>query len=389
MTDIEQQLRTFLQDVAEKESYDPSKIYIKPINSGGANFTSDLYVATIQDPIKADLHIFAKAASLSEDTRAKNDFLVRIYTTEEVFYTDLAVHFDRIYNEQDVPIEDRLVVPKFYGLKSILYEEILVLENLEGNGFTSFDRRKTFDWEYASAAVSQLAKFHAVSLALREQQPKEFEQIINKFRYNDFSKDQEKIAQYMQQTVRDVCKVLNDDHKMRLLNFFRSVNMTALMQQMMSDKSFLIHGDFKTSNLMHRRNDDKLEVILLDYQTLKLGNPVTDLMYFIFSGSDEEFRRHHYQRILDHYFTQLTLALEKLNIDIDKVYPRKNFDMNLIEMKPLGLLFSLLLVGIVTAEPEDAPKFGGDLSKMRVKLNQVAQERFSGIVADFVRWGVL
>ncbi|XP_047996599.1 uncharacterized protein LOC125234413 [Leguminivora glycinivorella] len=389
MTDIERQLRTFLQDVAKKQRYNTSEIKIKPINSGGANFTSDLYVATIQDSIKPDLHLFAKAACLNEDTRTKNNFLDRIYATEEVFYTDLAVHFNRIYNERAVPTEDRLLVPKFYGLKSIPYEEILVLENLEGNGFTSFDRRKIFDWEYAAAAVSQMAKFHAVSLALRDQRPKEFELIINNFGYHDSSKGQDKIIMYMQQALRDVYKVLNDDYKTRLVDFFRSVNMGTLMQRLTADKRFLIHGDFKTPNLMHRRNNNKLEVILLDYQTLKLGNPVMDLMYFIFSGSDEEFRRRHYQQLLDHYFIELTMALEKLHIDVEKVYPRKKFDMNLEEMKPLGLLLSLLLVGIVTAEPEDAPKFGGDLSQMQVKLNQLAQERFSGIVADFIRWGVL
>lgn len=64
-----------------------------------------------------------------------------------------------------------------------------------------------------------------------------------------------------------------------------------------------------------------------------MGNPVGDLMHFIFSGSDEEFRRLHYQRLLDHYYTELSAALQKLNVDVEKVYPRATFENDLIEVR--------------------------------------------------------
>lgn len=64
-----------------------------------------------------------------------------------------------------------------------------------------------------------------------------------------------------------------------------------------------------------------------------MGNPVSDLIRLIFSGSDEEFRRLHYQRLLDHYHSELTLSLERLQVDVEMVYPKKTYEQDLIEVR--------------------------------------------------------
>ncbi|XP_063375300.1 uncharacterized protein LOC134662925 [Cydia amplana] len=389
MASTEQQLRKILHDIANKESYIQYKIDIKPITSAGANYTADLYIATISEPLNPDIHVFAKIANLNEDVRKNNEFLSRVYNIEAWFYSEMAVNFGRLYNKHQVSVEDRLIISKYYGHDLILYQEILVLENLEIRGFETFDRMKTFDWEYAAVAVTQMAKFHALGLSYREEYPEEFENAYSNL-IIDFSKNQQEMDTFTQQAIENACEGLNDDYKQRLKNFFSSKEtVTNMTTQMMEDKTMLIHGDFRPSNLMYRRRNGRLEMVLLDYQTIRMGNPVIDLIYFIFSGSDGEFRRLHYQRLLDHYFTELTVALRHLNIDVNNVYPRKTFDTNLIEVRPLGLMFGLMMTGMVTVAPKDAPKINGDLSSMHVKPNQLAQERISGIVKDFIQWGVL
>ncbi|XP_063386122.1 uncharacterized protein LOC134672148 [Cydia fagiglandana] len=168
-------------------------------------------------------------------------------------------------------------------------------------------------------------------------------------------------------------KGLNDDYKERLHKFFSSTE-DLIKLMIMEDENILMHGDFRTSNLMHRRRKGKLEIVPLDYQIIRNGNPVSDLMYFVFSGSDEEFRRCHYQRLMDHYFTQLTLALRQLHVDVEKVYPRETFDADLIRMRPLGLFLGLLMVGIVTVAPEDALNVDSD-------INMIMQLRWCGHVS--------
>ncbi|XP_063635573.1 uncharacterized protein LOC134806281 [Cydia splendana] len=389
MASTEQQLQRILHDIAKRENYISYKIDIKPITSAGANYTADLYIGTISEPLNPDIHIFAKVANLNEDARKNNEFLFRVYKIEALFYSEMAFIFGRIYNKHQVSVENRLIISKYYGHVLIPNQEILVLENLEERGFKTFDRMKTFDWEYAAVAVTQMAKFHALGLSYREEYPEEFENAYSNL-IVDFSKNQEEMDIFTQQALQNACEGLNDDYKQRLKNFFSSKEIvTNMTTQMMEDKTMLIHGDFRPSNLMHRRRNGRLEIVLLDYQTIRMGNPVIDLIYFIFSGSDAEFRRLHYQRLLDRYFTELTIALRHLNIDVENVYPRKSFDTNVIKMRPLGVMFGLMMAGMVTVAPEDAPKINGDLSSMHVKPNQLAQERISGIVKDFIQWGIL
>ncbi|XP_063534755.1 uncharacterized protein LOC134744775 [Cydia strobilella] len=384
-----EQLKIFLQNIAKRENYLLSKIDIKPISSGGANYTTDLYLATISEPLKPDINIFAKAANLKEDARKNNDMLSRVYETEALFYSELAVNFERLYNMCQVPVEDRLCIPKYYGHLLVPFEEILVLENLEAKGFKSFDRMKTFNWDYASTAVTQLAKFHALGLALRDENPHEFTRIVGNFKF-DLYENQEMMNSFLKLAIENACEGLKSDHKQRLQKFFASTeNIATLMTMMTNDEFFLVHGDYRPSNLMHRRRNGKLEVVPLDYQTLRSGNPVADLMHFVFSGSDEEFRRLHYQRLMDHYFTQLTLAMQQLNVDVEKIYPRETFDADLIKLRPLGLFVGVMIAGMVTVAPEEAPKLDADMSKMQVKPNQLALERIIGVVKDYVRWGVL
>ncbi|XP_061714382.1 uncharacterized protein LOC133522917 [Cydia pomonella] len=389
MAEAVEQLQIFLQNIAKKENYLHSKIDIKPISSEGANYTADLYLVTISEPLKPDIHIFAKTASLNEDARKNNEFLSRVYETEALFYSELAVNFERLYNKCQVPIENRLYIPKYYGHLLVPYQEILVLENLEAKGFKSFDRMKTFNWDYASTAVTQMAKFHALGLALRNENPHEYTRLVSNFKF-DVSENQEMMNSLLKLAIENGCEGLKSDHKERLQKYFASTeNIATLITTMTKDETFLIHGDFRPSNLMHRRRNGKLEIVPIDYQTLGRGNPVGDLMHLVFSGSDEEFRRLHYQRLMDNYFTQLTLALQQLNVDVEKMYPRETFDADLIKFRPVGLYMSLIMAGVVTVAPEEAPKLDGDLTTLHVKPNQLALDRINGIVKDYVRWGVL
>jgi hypothetical protein len=72
--------------------------------------------------------------------------------------------------------------------------------------------------------------------------------------------------------------------------------------------------------------------MIIDYQTYHIGTVINDLMYFIFTGSDAEFRRQHYQQLLDHYYEQLRLALSRVHLDPDEVFPREDFDYELKEV---------------------------------------------------------
>lgn len=72
--------------------------------------------------------------------------------------------------------------------------------------------------------------------------------------------------------------------------------------------------------------------MVLDYQMLNISNPVIDLMYFIFSGSDQEFRKHHYRPLLDHYHNELSNTLTRLDVDVNTTYSKEDFEADLKEV---------------------------------------------------------
>ena len=75
-----------------------------------------------------------------------------------------------------------------------------------------------------------------------------------------------------------------------------------------------------------------MDIKIVDLQTLQGGSPVTDLIYFIFTGSDEEFRAKHYQKLIDHYYSELSAAMKRLNLDPEETFSREDFDFEMKEV---------------------------------------------------------
>lgn len=72
----------------------------------------------------------------------------------------------------------------YYGANTTAKEEMLVLEDLSLQGYTIYDRLKSIDWPFASAAVIQLAKFHALSMAFEKEYPEEYNSFLINFKSN-------------------------------------------------------------------------------------------------------------------------------------------------------------------------------------------------------------
>jgi hypothetical protein len=75
-----------------------------------------------------------------------------------------------------------------------------------------------------------------------------------------------------------------------------------------------------------------MKLYMVDYQTLHIGSALNDLLYFLATGSDAQFRRQHYQQLLDYYYQRLSIALTRLQLDPAIVFPREDFDYELKEV---------------------------------------------------------
>ncbi|XP_014368550.2 uncharacterized protein LOC106718864 [Papilio machaon] len=387
MSDAEQLVRDLVQKIAEEQGYGDCHIELKSFTTGGANYTSQLFHITITAPDKDDLKLFAKIASVGEQIRKQTPF--KMFETEIYFYTELLKHYQDLEEKHNVPKQHRLATVKFYGCNKEYLNEILVLEDLSSLGFDIHDRFKSFDWEYAARSIVELAKLHALSIAFSKEKPEEYD-VLAKFL--SFELNSEDFKPMMENMARSALAVVKEENRWRL---------EAHLQKMKDLKSshyfrplncpVVTHGDFRPSNLMHRVHEDgRLELVPVDYQMLKVSNPGIDLMYYIFGGSDEDFRDKHYHQLLDYYHEQLSNALVRLDIDPVKTYPKEAFDSDIKEVEPYGIFVGMMMVPLLTVDAENAPSMdGGDLSDFLIKPNGLAISRLNGIINSFIKLGVL
>ncbi|CAG4950552.1 unnamed protein product [Parnassius apollo] len=385
MTDTGPILRDVLNAIAAREKYENWDIKMKLINTDGANYWSHLYEVTISAPNKPDLELFGKVVIMAEETRAA--FNISVLDTEHFFYTNLLNEYKLLEEKYNIPKRNRFLTAKSYGFDNGYLRETVVMENLNKKNFKRYNRLESVTWEHAAECVKQMAYLHVLSVALRQDNPEKRNEILekNNFVYPTFLFDK------MSQNAITVAK---EEYRERLTVFLEENVKTENFDKILKPirLAVIAHGDFRPDNLMHRTLEDgTLEVAVLDFQFIKMSNPITDLLHFIISGTDRKFRQKHYQRLIEHYYSEFCNALRRFNRDPDLIYPNQNFENDLKEVQPFGLLVAIIGLPFVTLDVENVPKIGSDLAThfLGIKTSDLFAERFNDVINDYIKMGIL
>ncbi|XP_061720696.1 uncharacterized protein LOC133527628 [Cydia pomonella] len=381
-------LRALLDDVARLQDYRHHRVAVTPLSTGGGNYTSELFLITITAPDRDDLRLFAKVANINGKMRDDAP-ITQFYETERFVYGTLVDVYRKLEEKNSVPAEHRLYFPKYYGCNPKVFEETIVLEDLGARGFGTHDRLESIDWPYAAAAVAELAKFHALSFAYGHDNPEEFARVLKERRF-DFGSD-EKMKGVWEGMVRGAVGACGERHRARLSQYLAENAKRVRDYYEPLRRPVLVHGDYRPSNLMHRlKPDGAVEVLPVDWQTVRAGCAATDLLYLVFAGSDAAFRARHYTALVEEYYAQLCAALRRLGLDPAVTYPREDFDYELQKSLPYGLLMAVFVLPLVTVEAANAPRLDDmGLDMWQVKTSSLFSDRLNGIVDDYVAWGVL
>lgn len=80
-------------------------------------------------------------------------------------------------------------------------------------------------------------------------------------------------------------------------------------------KVSLVHGDFRLDNVLFDINGGAEPVAVLDWQTLTIGNGLTDIGYLLGCGIGDTLRRAHERELLDLYCAEMTRRGVPLTVD--------------------------------------------------------------------------
>ncbi|XP_047030981.1 uncharacterized protein LOC124638145 [Helicoverpa zea] len=389
MEDIPEHLKDLLHKIAKEQNFVDYELNIKPISSGGANYTSWLYTASITEGART-LRLFAKVAAIGEKMRAQAP---KMYDTERYCYTQLVHIYERLQEEHRVPPEHRLAFSPFYGCNPERFQETIVLADLVADGYEPYDRFRTIDLPYAETAITELAKMHAASMPYAKYHPEDFVEILEKVRF-EWAMDDPGMKAYMENLISTATSNVNEENKAKFAKYFAELDMDAFMALFKSSRSEVLgHGDYRPSNLMHKILDDgKVDIKIVDLQTLQGGSPIIDLLYFIFTGSDEQFRAKYFDRLVEHYYSQLSAAMKRFNLNPQEIFSKEDFEQELKEKLPFGLTLATFILPLVTVETEHAPKVDENMDFQDFNIqntNDLYKQRLNGVVNDYVKWGIL
>jgi aminoglycoside phosphotransferase (APT) family kinase protein len=77
----------------------------------------------------------------------------------------------------------------------------------------------------------------------------------------------------------------------------------------------LVHGDFRLDNVLFDIKGGAEPVAVLDWQTLTIGNGLTDIGYFLGCGIGDALRRQHERELLDLYCAEMTARGAALTVE--------------------------------------------------------------------------
>lgn len=225
-------------------------------------------------------------------------------------------------NGANIELNDFSGYPECYESHVAERNECLFLEDLTTKGFSMIDRRnETISAEHVNLVMKSIGKLHAISFALRDQQPEKFREIV--LPLTDLFMNQEselfKVQfEKMKSCVLGCLSADNDSFLIERLNrLYEKSNFEIAAEcvngALAEPYGVVCHGDCWTNNTMFKYDETNkpTDVCLVDWQILRYCSPVTDLVYYIFLCTTKEMRDVHYDTFLSTYYESLSSHLRR------------------------------------------------------------------------------
>lgn len=264
-------ITTLLHKIAKEQGFIEYDFETKSGSNHGDNFLGVMIAVTLTGT-KAkngssrieNMHLLCKMPPMNE-SRKKNFKTGIVFAREVYIYKKLLPAFVRFQRERGLSEADSfLSFPKVYACESNESNEtyVLIMEDLRPKDFQMWPKEKVIRIDHELLVMKELAKFHAISFAMKDQRPDEFEQF--KQLDDTFSEIcvKGKLSSFMVRTIERTADALNDpDHKKLMLNFKKTfVPMLENCFSMESCDQFGVigHGDCWNNNFLFQYSDENV-----------------------------------------------------------------------------------------------------------------------------------
>ncbi|RZC33919.1 EcKinase, DUF1679, and/or APH domain containing protein, partial [Asbolus verrucosus] len=342
--------------------------------NNGEGYLAQFFMITIRDTTDdKQLDIALKAAF--KDDKIREMVPIRLSFENEVyFYSKVYPLFKRLERDHGVS-EDVEFIPKCLKVSMEEKSEMLALENLKVSKFEIFDKMCFLDHEHIGFIFKTYGRFHAYSYALYDQQPEEYENLVGRF-YNVYAKfisDKNGFfKKYLRESVNVIKQYLipgEDDEIINKFQKYENDGINRILHEIVTeecDYSSILHGDCWSNNMMFKyektEGGKKLtDMRLLDWQLIKVGSPVCDLSYCLYSGTSKDIfnNLNHYWEI---YYESFSSFLKKLGSVPEKLFPFETFKEQWKKYAKFGMIMALGILRVKMTDESDVIDFSDGFS---------------------------
>lgn len=294
----------------------------------GDNYLSDLHRLLVKTKngdksliVKCRLEDGPAAVSLREST---------IFKKEQEMYSITLPRMHELLRNAVPDILEPLAPNCLYSCK-----RFLVLEDLSYSGYKMLDRQKGLTFEQCLTVMRTIARFHAASIALHEQDPDSMKEYQHNF-YSQFSKNGswDICFQAMKKLIVEELETWPAPQwspfveKLRRIDMLEKANETSRTCD--SDFNVLIHGDLWINNILF--HDDNV-MRMVDFQFVQFTSFAIDLQWFFVTSPKMDVRIKHTDTLIQEYHNTLCNAMSALGcrrklITLEELYEeyhRKSF----------------------------------------------------------------
>ncbi|KAH8401291.1 hypothetical protein KR009_004430 [Drosophila setifemur] len=265
-----------------------------------------------------------------------------LFSNEINFYTKLLPKIQKIAG-------GKFAAPKYYYSELNAHSAVAIFGDFGVEGWRVTKDRVGLSLEHALIAADYLGRFHGFSYAMKHNNLEEFNKLTSELKESRYASDivhpewmltlqtsikraEESAFTHQPEIDREFVKKFSS-----LISDFQGYGRQRVAPR--EPLATLCHGDYLRNNVAYKYNDEEpQEIMMFDYQTLRVSSPMVDLSVFLALSIYADVRYPNFDAIFDRYCSGLYDSYKKnANDEVPEFMSREELLKEYVRFLPYSI----------------------------------------------------
>ncbi|XP_049826062.1 uncharacterized protein LOC109594553 isoform X2 [Aethina tumida] len=247
--------------------------------------------------------------------RSSDFFATEIYFYEKVW--PLMESFKTNKKVLDLDLE----VPRLLSSFSDGEHDFIALEDLSYKGYKTAEREGSVNFDQTKLGLILMAKFHALSIALRDQKP-EFDNVASDIQESYFSEKFRPwytgfLEEKLKKIIRNAVTTELPEYYLEKINKLFETDLYGVACSYTSVRNkctAVTQGDAWIPNFLFKYDDkgNAINAVMIDFQLARYTTLSNDVSFFLYVCMSEDMLETHWDELIEIYYKELSKRIEEL-----------------------------------------------------------------------------